>query len=82
MLHGVGHNNPPYLFFDSWEYTNAPGGICNGITAGYTDPHDLDFHLSYKVTGKDEDWKRWGEQWLPHAAWYLYAISLGDTAHT
>jgi hypothetical protein len=27
------------------------------------------------VTGKDEDW-RWTEEWLPHSAWYLYAISL------
>jgi hypothetical protein len=27
------------------------------------------------VTGNDEDW-RWTEQWLPHAAWYLYAVSL------
>ncbi len=77
MLHGAGHNNPAYMFFDSWQYTNAPGGICNGITAGYTDPHDIDFHLPFSVTGKDEDW-RWGEQWLPHAAWYLYAVSLGN----
>ena len=33
MLHGSGRNNPPYRFFDSYEYTNAPGGIFNGITA-------------------------------------------------
>ena len=33
------------------------------------------FQPLLSVTGKDEDW-RWGEQWLPHAAWYLYAISL------
>jgi len=31
----------------------------------------------FAVTGRDEDW-RWSEQWLPHAAWYLYAVSLGD----
>ena len=24
MMNGVGHNNPQYLFFDSWEFTNAP----------------------------------------------------------
>jgi hypothetical protein len=75
MLHGAGRNNPPYMFFNSYEYTNAPGGIVNGITAGYKNPHDIDFNLPFSVTGKDEDW-RWGEQWLPHAAWYLYAISL------
>ncbi len=77
MLHGTGRNNPPYMFFDSYEYTNLPGGICNGITSGYKNPHDIDFNLSYAVTGKDEDW-RWGEQWLPHVAWYLYAVSLGN----
>jgi hypothetical protein len=77
MLQSSGRNNPFYMFFDSYEYTNAPGGICNGITAGYNNPDDIDFNISYAVTGKDEDW-RWTEQWLPHASWYLYAVSLKD----
>ena len=72
MLHGKGRNNIAYMFFDSYEYTNAPGGICNGITGGYEDPkaEGIDFGLRYAQTGKDDDW-RWAEQWLPHAAWYL-----------
>jgi hypothetical protein len=74
MLHGTGRNNPWYLFFGYYEYTNAPGGICNGITAGLDDEHDIDFNLSYGETGQDHDW-RWGEQWLPHAAWYLLAVA-------
>lgn len=74
MLQGTGHNNPFYMFFDSYEYHNTPGGIVNGITSGYRDFHDIDFNLSYTETGKDEDW-RWGEQWLPHDTWYLLAIS-------
>jgi hypothetical protein len=77
MLHGHGRNNIPYMFFDSYEYTNAPGGICNGITGGYTDPEDIDFGLRFAQTGKDDDW-RWAEQWLPHAAWYLLAVAIGD----
>lgn len=77
MLHGKGRNNPAYMFFDSYEYTNAPGGICNGITAGYTDEEDIDFNLHFAQTGKDDDW-RWAEQWLPHAAWFLFAVSLGE----
>jgi hypothetical protein len=77
MLQGQGRNNPAYMFFDSYEYTNAPGGIVNGITAGYTDEQDIDYYLHFKQTGKDDDW-RWAEQWLPHAAWYLYAVSLGE----
>jgi hypothetical protein len=76
MLFGIGRNNPAYMFFDSYEYTNAPGGISNGITAGYRDEEDIDFNLHFAETGKDDDW-RWGEQWLPHAAWFLLAVALG-----
>ncbi|HEX4263117.1 MAG TPA: glycoside hydrolase family 9 protein [Verrucomicrobiae bacterium] len=75
MLQGTGRNNPFYMFFDAYEYHNAPGGIVNGITSGYKDDHDIDFDLQYSETGKDEDW-RWGEQWLPHDAWYLLAASI------
>ena len=77
MLHARGRNNIAYMFFDSYEYTNAPGGICNGITGGYTDEEDIDFGLRFAATGKDDDW-RWAEQWLPHAVWYLYAVAIGD----
>lgn len=75
MLMGSGHNNAPYMFFRYWEYTNAPGAIINGITAGYHSEDSIAFNQGYAVTGKDDDW-RWTEQWLPHAAWYLYAVSL------
>ncbi|RAW00916.1 glycoside hydrolase family 9 protein [Pseudochryseolinea flava] len=75
MLHGTGRNNIAYMFFGTYQYTNAPGGICNGITGGYDDEDGIDWDLSYLKTGKDDDW-RWAEQWLPHASWYLIAISL------
>jgi len=74
MMYGVGHNNPEYMFFDSWEFTNAPGGISNGITSGFRDENDIDYDLRWKQTGADNDW-RWQEQWLPHAAWYVLAVS-------
>ncbi|MFO7447158.1 MAG: glycoside hydrolase family 9 protein [Ignavibacteriaceae bacterium] len=77
MLHGTGRNNPEYMFFGSYQYTNIPGGICNGITSGLNDENDIDFNLPYSQTGKDFDW-RWGEQWLPHSAWYLMAVSAGN----
>jgi hypothetical protein len=77
MLQGSGRNNISYMFFESYEYNNAPGGICNGITSGRANPDDIDFNVGFAVTGKDEDW-RWSEQWLPHAAWFLYAISIRD----
>ena len=74
MLQGTGRNNPTYLFFNTYQYQNAPGGICNGITAGLYDQNDIDLNRGYNETGMDHDW-RWGEQWLPHAAWYILAIS-------
>lgn len=77
MLQGTGHNNPVYGFFGTFEYTNAPGGIINGITSGLNDEHDIDLNLMYAVTGKDYDW-RWAEQWLPHASWYLLAVALHE----
>ena len=79
MLNGVGRNNPPYMYFDSWEFTNAPGGISNGITSGFKDESDIDYLLPYRETGADNDW-RWGEQWLPHASWYLLAATMGGSA--
>jgi hypothetical protein len=75
MLMGSGHGYAPYMFFSSYKYMGAPGGIMNGITAGLDNEDGIAFNLGYAVTGKDEDW-RWTEQWLPHAAWYLYAVSL------
>jgi hypothetical protein len=75
MLEGVGHNNPAYGFFGTFEYTNAPGGIVNGVTSGLNDEDDIDFNLAYAQTGKDADW-RWAEQWLPHAAWYMLAVAV------
>jgi hypothetical protein len=75
MLMGSGHGNAPYMFFRSYKYTSAPGSILNGITAAINDEDGIAFNEGYAVTGKDEDW-RWTEQWLPHAAWYLYAVSL------
>ena len=75
MLMASGHNNAPYMFFDSYAYTNAPGAIINGITSGLTDEDGIAFDLGYAQTGKDDDW-RWTEQWLPHDAWYLLAVSI------
>jgi hypothetical protein len=75
MLMGSGHGNAPYMFFRSYKYTNAPGAIINGITAASNDEDGIAFNEGFAVTGKDEDW-RWTEEWLPHAAWYLYAVSL------
>ncbi len=75
MLMGSGHGNAPYMFFRSYKYTSAPGAIINGITSGFNNEDRIAFNQGFARTGEDEDW-RWTEEWLPHAAWYLYAVSL------
>jgi len=75
MLMGSGHGEAAYMFFRSYKYTSAPGSIVNDITADLDDEDGIAFNKGFAVTGKDEDW-RCTEQWLPHAAWYLYAVSL------
>ncbi len=74
MLMGSGHGNAPYMFFRSYKYTSAPGGIVNGITAASKDEDGIAWNEGFAVTGADEDW-RWTEEWLPHAAWYLFAVA-------
>jgi hypothetical protein len=75
LLIGSGHGDAAYMFFKSYKYTNAPGAIVNWITAPAESEDGIAFNQGFAVTGKDEDW-RWTEEWLPHAAWYLYAVSL------
>lgn len=71
MLDGHGHNNPDYL--PQLGFFNAKGGICNGITAGVNKPHGIAFNPSSHKDDMAQNW-RWGEQWLPHSAWFLLAI--------
>ena len=71
MLHGFGRNNVDY----SPQWPNLAGGICNGITGGWHDENDVEF-LRTDLPG-DQTW-RWSEQWIPHAAWYLLAVSALD----
>lgn len=75
LLMGSGHGDVAYMFFKSYKYANPPGAIVNGITSALEDEHGIAFNQGFAVTGKDEDW-RWTETWLPHGAWFLYAVSL------
>ncbi|MEG0006454.1 MAG: glycoside hydrolase family 9 protein [Aeromonas sp.] len=74
MLAGHGINNPSYTA----GYPNALGGICNGITAGFDDEADVAFIPEQYKERLDQNW-RWGEQWIPHAAWFALAISWQST---
>jgi hypothetical protein len=70
MLQGRGRNNPDYLP----GYPDAPGGICNGVTAGFSDPHGIAFLPPEYADNPSHNW-RWSEQWLPHGAWMFLALA-------
>ncbi len=71
MLDGHGRNNPDYL--PHYGFFNAKGGVCNGITGGFEDEEDIAFNPPAQKDDMLQNW-RWGEQWIPHGAWYLLAI--------
>ncbi|HAV1414715.1 glycoside hydrolase family 9 protein [Vibrio parahaemolyticus] len=71
MLDGHGRNNPDYL--PQYGFFNAKGGVCNGITGGFEDEEDISFNPPAQKDDMLQNW-RWGEQWIPHGAWYLLAI--------
>ncbi|HHF2851532.1 TPA: glycoside hydrolase family 9 protein [Vibrio diabolicus] len=71
MLDGHGRNNPDYL--PQYGFFNAKGGVCNGITGGFEDEEDIAFNPPEQKDDMLQSW-RWGEQWIPHGAWYLLAI--------
>ena len=70
MLQGRGRNTPDY----HPAYPNAPGGVCNGITSGVEDEHDIAFSPAPYGDDMLFSW-RWSEQWIPHGAWLLLALS-------
>ncbi|QIA64177.1 chitobiase [Vibrio astriarenae] len=72
MLDGHGQNNPNYL--PQLGFSNARGGICNGITAGFENERDIAFNPENQKDDMLQNW-RWGEQWIPHAGWFLLAIT-------
>ncbi|MFK4085233.1 glycoside hydrolase family 9 protein [Kribbella sp. NPDC020789] len=68
MLQGRGRNNADYTS----DFPNFPGGIVNGITAGWSDEQDIAF---LPPDAPDGDEWRWAEQWIPHTAWFLLATA-------
>ncbi len=68
MMQGVGRNTPTY---QPAKFPNVDGGICNGITSGLENEADIGF---CDTEDPMQSW-RWSEQWLPHAAWFLLAVS-------
>jgi hypothetical protein len=70
LLQGRGRNNPEYEI----DQPNVPGGVANGITAGFDDEHDIDFLPEPHASNPAQRW-RWSEQWIPHGAWLALALA-------
>lgn len=74
MMEGFGRNHIQYFFRGRYDFLNCPGGIVNGITSGLHDEEGIEFVM--EPTGEINDNWRWAEQWLPHAAWFMYALAV------
>ena len=78
FLYGFGQKNVPYMA-SSFGHGSGIGGISNGITGkdGAADGRGID----YLEQAEGNEW-RWTEQWIPHAAWFLQAMTelagMGD----
>lgn len=70
MFQGVGQNPRPFVP----SAPQTPGGIVNGVTAHPDDESDVAFLPDAYADDFDHTW-RWTEQWLPHAAWFLFAAT-------
>jgi hypothetical protein len=66
--------NPDYIAGHG-EYSSIKGGICNGITS-VNDWEATEEGIEW-FPFDSSDWHnwRWLEQWLPHEAWYMFAVS-------
>lgn len=71
FIYGFGKSNVPYMH-SSFGHGSERGGISNGITGkdGSPDGRGIDF----KTNAEGNEW-RWTEQWIPHAAWFLQAVT-------
>lgn len=76
LVEGMGRHNIDYFFENKYDFIQAPGGICNGITSGLEDEEGIEFVMNPEEHPEIIDNWRWAEQWVPHASWYLYAIAM------
>ncbi len=71
FMYQFGQHNVPHMN-SMFGHGSGRGGISNGITGqeGHPDGSGIDF----KMRANGNEW-RWTEQWIPHAAWFLQAVT-------
>jgi hypothetical protein len=71
FMYKFGKNNMPYMK-SMYGHGSERGGISNGVTGkdGNGDGSGID----YKTHDNGNEW-RWTEQWIPHSAWFLLALT-------
>ena len=74
FMYQFGAHNVPYMH-SNYGHGSQRGGISNGIT-GAKD-HGDGSGIDFRTEDNGNEW-RWTEQWLPHAAWFLQALTAMD----
>ena len=72
FLKGFGTQNPEDYQASKSQAGTLVGGIANGITGSGDEGSGIAYGSG--AAGSAENW-RWVEQWLPHSAWYMVAIT-------
>ena len=73
FLEGLGTQNPDPYCRPKPQAGTLVGGIANGITGSGNDGSGIAYAPA-DTNGCYDNW-RWLEQWLPHSAWYMVAIT-------
>jgi hypothetical protein len=71
FMYDFGARNVPYMH-SNYGHGSQRGGISNGITGGKD--HGDGSGIDFRTEDNGNEW-RWTEQWLPHAAWFLNALT-------
>jgi hypothetical protein len=71
LMYQLGQRNVPYMK-SLFGHGSGRGGTSNGISGreGNPDGSGIDF----KFHDQGNEW-RWTEQWIPHSAWFLQAVT-------
>jgi hypothetical protein len=71
FMYQFGRNNVPYMAA-MFGHGTGRGGISNGITGHKGNPDGSGIDFRFHDDGNE--W-RWTEQWIPHSAWFLQAVT-------